>query len=138
MTLGAFLGSLIVGPIAVRLGRMPCLWMACALCAVSNAIMMGTTNVSGLYVGHLFIGIADGFFMTFTQLFLQKCAPARYRGLALACFQVWTSVGTLIGTIVDSFTSELLDRSSYMIPLALIYIVPAILAVGMFFIPESP
>jgi hypothetical protein len=68
----------------------------------------------------------------------QEVAPARYRGLALSCFQVWTSVGTLIGTIVDNFTSELLSRASYMIPLAIIYVVPAILAFGMIFIPESP
>lgn len=31
-----------------------------------------------------------------------------------------------------------MSRGSYMIPLSIIYIVPAILAVGMIFIPESP
>ena len=100
--------------------------------------MMGTTKLAGLYVGRAGIGIANGFLMTFSQLYLQEVAPARYRGLALAMFQVWTSVGTLIGTIVDNFTSKILSRASYMIPLGLIYIVPAILTVGLFFIPESP
>ncbi|MCJ1394678.1 hypothetical protein MMC18_007558 [Xylographa bjoerkii] len=138
MTLGAFVGSLAAGPMAIVLGRKPCLWLACALCIVSNAIMMGTTQLAGLYVGRLFIGLANGFFMTFSQLYLQEVAPARYRGLALACFQVWTSVGTLIGTVVDNFTSPIMSRASYMIPLALIYIVPVILGVGMIFIPESP
>jgi MFS transporter, SP family, sugar:H+ symporter len=76
MTLGAFLGSLVAGPMAVRLGRRPCLWIACILCGVSNAIMMATTHLAGLYVGRLCIGLANGFFMTFSQLYLQEVAPA--------------------------------------------------------------
>jgi len=138
MTLGAFIGSLAAGPIALVLSRKHALWMACFLCAISDAIMMATTHLAGLYVGRLFIGLANGFFMTFSQLYLQEVAPARYRGLALSCFQVWTSIGTLIGTIVDNFTAKVINRGSYMIPLSIIYIVPAILAVGMILIPESP
>jgi MFS family permease len=93
MTLGAFIGSLaagkllfslnfsnanigkIAGPIALILSRKQALWMACLLCAVSDAIMMGTTHLAGLYVGRLFIGFANGFFMTFSQLYLQVSNP---------------------------------------------------------------
>jgi hypothetical protein len=46
--------------------------------------------------------------------------------------------GTLIGTIVDWATAKRPDKSSYLIPLGLIYVVPSILIVSMFFIPESP
>jgi len=138
MTLGAFVGSLAAGPMAVTLGRKPCLWIACILCFVANSIMMGTTHLNGLYVGRLFIGLANGFFMTFSQLYLQEVAPAKYRGLTLACFQVWCSIGSLIGTIVDNFTATITSKASYMIPLGIIYLVPIILFLGMFFIPESP
>lgn len=129
---------MMIGPMAIKLGRKPCLWTACLLCAASDAIMMGTTKLAGLYVGRLFIGIANGFFMTFSQLYLQEVAPARYRGMALAMFQIWTSIGSLVGTIVDNFTSKIMSRASYMIPLSLIYIVPAFIAFGLFLIPESP
>lgn len=53
-------------------------------------------------------------------------------------FQWWCSVGSLIGTVVDNFTAEIDGRASYMIPLALIYCVPVILALFMPLIPESP
>ena len=53
-------------------------------------------------------------------------------------FQVWTSVGALIGTVIDNFTSKIMSRASYMIPLGIIFVVPAFLALGLFFIPESP
>lgn len=39
--------------------------------------------------------------------------------------------GTLIGTIVDWATAKRPDKSSYLIPLGLIYIVPFFLALGM-------
>ena len=71
MTLGAFLGSLAAGPMAAVLSRKQALWAACILCFASDAIMMGTTKLAGLYVGRLFIGLANGFFMTFSQLYLQ-------------------------------------------------------------------
>jgi len=138
MTLGAFFGSLLAGPMATKLGRKQSLWIACVLCIASNAIMMGTTKLAGLYVGRLFIGIANGFLMTFSQLYLQEVSPARYRGMALAFFQIWCSVGSLIGVIGDNFTAPLPGRKCYLIPLGIIYIVPAIVGAGMFFIPESP
>jgi MFS family permease len=73
MTLGAFCGSLMAGPMAIVLGRKQCLWLACVLCAVANSIMLGTTHISALYVGRTVIGFANGFLMTFSQLYLQVC-----------------------------------------------------------------
>lgn len=58
--------------------------------------------------------------------------------MMLALFQFWTSVGSLIGTIIDNFTAKIVGKNSYIIPLGLIYIIPVILCVGMLFIPESP
>jgi MFS transporter, SP family, sugar:H+ symporter len=56
----------------------------------------------------------------------------------ISTFQFWTSIGTLVGTIVDNFTSSINGRNSYLIPLGIIYIVPAIITVGLLIIPESP
>ncbi|KAF1935184.1 general substrate transporter [Clathrospora elynae] len=138
MTLGAFLSSSSAGLFAIKLGRRQCLWMACILCCISNVVMMGTTSIGGLYAGRFLIGIANGWFMTFSQLYIQESAPARYRGLMISVFQIWTSIGSLIGTIIDNSTHNLLNRNSYLIPLGTIFIVPVFLSVGLFFIPESP
>lgn len=43
-----------------------------------------------------------------------------------------------LGTIVDNYTAKRMDKLSYRIPLACVYIVPCIIAVGLVFIPESP
>ncbi|KAF1967381.1 monosaccharide transporter-like protein [Bimuria novae-zelandiae CBS 107.79] len=138
MTLGAFISSGTAGLIANRLGRRACLWMACLTCCVANIIMMTTTHIGALYVGRLVIGLANGYFMTFSQLYIQESSTAKYRGLFLTGFQFFTSFGTLIGTIVDWATAKRPDKSAYLIPLGLIYVVPFFLSIGMFFIPESP
>ncbi|KAI1391777.1 general substrate transporter [Hypoxylon trugodes] len=138
MTLGAFVSSATAGLVAAKFGRKACLWMACLGCVVSNVIMMTTTDINALYVGRLLNGLANGYFMTFSQLFIQESSPAKYRGLFLSAFQFCTSFGTLIGTIVDWATASRPDRSAYLIPLGIIYIVPLFLTIGLFFIPESP
>ncbi|KAF1951237.1 general substrate transporter [Byssothecium circinans] len=138
MTLGAFISSSSAGFFAAYLGRRHCLWMASILCVVSNAVMMATTNLAGIYAGRFLIGIANGWYMTFSQLYIQESAPARYRGLMISVFQSWTSIGSLVGTVIDNATAEIDGKNSYLIPLGIIYIVPVILSVGLFFIPESP
>jgi SP family sugar:H+ symporter-like MFS transporter len=138
MTLGAVVGSLLCGPLGAVLSRRQGLWLATITCYIANTIMMATTNIGAVYFARLLIGIANGFFQVFAQLYLQESAPPHLRGLALALYQWWCSLGTLIGTIVDNFTEPLGGRPSYLIPLGLIYIVPAILSVAIIFLPESP
>jgi len=138
MTLGAFISSGTAGFVAAKFGRKACLWAACLFCCVANIIMMTTESIGALYAGRFIIGLANGYFMTFSQLYIQESSPAKYRGLFLTAFQFFTSFGTLVGTVVDWATSTRPDKSAYLIPLGMIYIVPFFLTIGMIFIPESP
>lgn len=56
----------------------------------------------------------------------------------ISSLQIWTSLGGLVGTVVDNFTAKILNRNCYLIPLSLIYIIPVFMFIGLFFIPESP
>jgi MFS family permease len=91
MTLGAFISASLAGVVAAKLGRKMCLWLACLGCCVANIIMMTTTHIGALYVGRLVIGLANGYFMAFSQLYIQESSPAKYRGLFMSCFQFCTS-----------------------------------------------
>jgi len=138
MTLGAFLASGTVGFTAAWFGRKMSLWIACAMVFVSTAIMQTTTTIGGLYAGRLIIGLANGLLMTHSQLYIQESMPAKYRGLGISVFQYWTSIGTLVGTVVDNFAAKIIGKNSYVIPLGIVYIVPGLISIGMLFIPESP
>lgn len=122
---------------------------------------MTTESIGALYVGRFIMGLGNGLLLTFAQLYLQvssrpwilgssrinsanlalsiqEVVPARYRGVMISIFMFWTSIGSLIGTVIDNFTAKIIGKNSYLIPLGLIYIIPVILCGGIFFIPESP
>lgn len=138
MTLGAFMAAAGGGYIATFVGRKAAIWIACILCLVADIIMMTTTNIGGLYFGRFIIGIANGLFDTFAQLYILECAPAKYRGMMIGVVTYWITFGALIGTIVDNFSVRLGGKISYTVPLGVILIMPAIIAIGLLFIPESP
>jgi MFS family permease len=106
MTLGAFISSGTAGFVAERAGRKTCLWAACLLCAIANIIMMTTEDIGALYAGRLLIGLANGYFMTFSQLYIQESSPAKYRGLFLSVFQFSTSIVSFHILFVLNTSSE--------------------------------
>ncbi|KAI1370121.1 putative maltose permease [Hypoxylon crocopeplum] len=138
MVLGAFVSSSSAGFTAKYIGRKLSLWIACVGVFVSTALMQATTVIGGLYAGRLILGLANGLLMTHSQLYIQESVPSRYRGLGISFFTYWVSFGSLIGAIVDNFAAKMATRNAYIIPLGIVHIVPGILAIGLFFIPESP
>jgi hypothetical protein len=56
----------------------------------------------------------------------------------LGAFRFWTSFGSLLGAIIDNSTAKIDGKDSYLIPLGLIFIIPAFLSAGILVIPESP
>ncbi|KAI0482082.1 MFS monosaccharide transporter-like protein [Xylariaceae sp. FL0804] len=138
MVLGAFVSSSSAGLTARYFGRKVSLWIACVGVFVSTALMQTTTSIGGLYAGRLIIGLANGLLMTHAQLYIQESLPGRYRGFGISLFTYWVSFGSLVGTVVDNFASKLLSRRAYVIPLGIVYVVPGILFLGLFAVPESP
>lgn len=69
MTLGSFISSLVAGFFSAYLGRKQALWLACALNAIAVAIQIATTNKGVLYLGRLLLGLANGFFVTFSNVY---------------------------------------------------------------------
>lgn len=138
MILGAFIASSTAGFTAVYFGRKMSLWIACVLIFVSTAIMQATTSIGALYAGRLIIGLGNGLLMTHAQLYIHETSPARYRGLCIGSFNIGTSIGSLIGTVIDNFTQKDQTKMSYILSLGIVHIMPGILTLGLFLIPESP
>ncbi|KAE9380868.1 putative maltose permease [Stipitochalara longipes BDJ] len=138
MVVGAFVTAVSAGLTAKFIGRKAAIWIACILCLLGDILMMTTTSIGVLYLGRLIVGLSNGLFNTFGQLYIQECAPAKYRGMMIGAATYWIVFGSLIGTIVDNFTVPLAGKISYIIPLGVILIMPVVLAVGLFFLPESP
>ncbi|KAI1824074.1 MFS monosaccharide transporter-like protein [Xylaria intraflava] len=138
MVLGAFVSSSTAGFTAKYFGRKVSLWMACVGVFISTALMQATTSINGIYAGRLILGLANGLLLTHSQLYIQECSPGHYRGFGISIFSFWITIGSLIGTVVDNFAAKIDGRNAYIIPLGIVHIVPLILTIGLFFVPESP
>ncbi len=138
LTLGAFLSSITAGAFAHFLGRKPALWVACLLTSVGAAIQIGTTSQAVVYVGRIVLGIGNGFLVTFSNIYCAEAEPAHLRAVIVALFSVWVNIGSITGAVVNNATQKRLDKASYQIPLGIQFIVPALLTIGLFFVPESP
>lgn len=64
--------------------------------------------------------------------------PAPVRGLVVATYQLSLGLGGLVINSVCYGTSHIDDNRQWRIPLGLFFIVPTIIAVSVFFVPESP
>lgn len=53
-------------------------------------------------------------------------------------FSEWVNIGSIVGAAVTNSTKYRMDRASYQIPLATLFVVPVVLAVILFFVTESP
>ncbi|KAL4904585.1 hypothetical protein BDW74DRAFT_185512 [Aspergillus multicolor] len=138
LTLGSFVSSLVAGAFSSYLGRKQALWLACIVNAIAGGIQIGASSPGVLYVGRLLLGFANGFLVTFSNIYTAEASPAHMRGVMVALFAYWVNIGSIIGAAVDNKTKERMDKLSYRIPLACLYIVPAFLFVALFFVPESP
>jgi hypothetical protein len=99
---------------------------------------MTSTSAASIYCGRLILGFANGFLVTFSNIYTSEASPAHLRGVIVALFAYWVNIGSIIGAAVTNATKGILDKSSYQIPIGTLFIVPLILAVGLLFVPESP
>ncbi|SPO01674.1 related to monosaccharide transporter [Cephalotrichum gorgonifer] len=138
MTIGTFLGSLLVGPFSSKFGRKMGLWTASLINMISTAIMIGTTNLGALYFARFILGISVGWFLTFAQVYVNEVAPAHLRGIAFAVYQMQLSTGSIVGAAVDYGTRLMPGKEAYRIPLAVFFFAPTLQTIALFFFPESP
>lgn len=138
MLLGAVIASLLIGPVGSYLGRRYSIMLGCVMLIAAITAMAVTTALGGLYFSRILMGIANGFLMNFTMVYIQEISPPHFRGLSFGFLASWITIGTTIGYVVVHQTEHLTSRLSYQIPLYCLYGMPAILVFAIPFLPESP
>jgi SP family sugar:H+ symporter-like MFS transporter len=133
--LTAAFGCYALGP---RASRRVGLWIACGLGIIAISIQIGPTTLGALYAGRFLLGISNGFFLTFSVTYMGEIAPAHLRGSVVGLVTFHTSLGALIGILIENYTSVILERKSYQIPLAVMYPIPVCLAAVLLILPDTP
>lgn len=138
MLVGAFVACLAIGPAGKYFSRKWVLFIGCCVNHVAVILMMVAKDLPTLYAGRAIVGISVGILDVVPQLYIHECAPAMQRGSLLGAFNVLVSLGLLIGSIVDNYTSTIMNRNSFVIPLGLFFIFPVIISLALPFMPETP
>ncbi|SPO02645.1 related to transporter (major facilitator superfamily) [Cephalotrichum gorgonifer] len=138
LNVGTIVGVILTATWAKYYGRKPAIWLASLISFVAAGLQVGTTSLAGLYVGRILIGVSNGFFITFANVYTAEVSPAHLRGAIVSLFGIWVSIGSILGAVANNSTKDFLSKLSYQIPIASLFIIPTVLSVVIFFIPESP
>jgi len=140
MNVGTMFGVLFTAPFA-RLsfgGRKPGIWIGTLICFIGVAVQMGTETIAGVCVGRTLIGVANAFYITFANAYVSESAPRHLRAVMGGLFGIMPTFGGMFGTVTVYLAKNIDGKLCYQIPLACLFIVPAILSGFLFFVPESP
>ncbi|RFU31066.1 hypothetical protein B7463_g5294, partial [Scytalidium lignicola] len=138
LNVGTIIGTILTGPFAHRFGRKPAIWLACVVSLVACGVQVGSTSLGGLYAGRIILGLSNGFFITFSNVYAVEAAPPHLRGILVSFFGFWVNIGSILGAVADNYTKNKINKLSYQIPLASLFAIPTLLAFFMIFVPESP
>ncbi|BCS27701.1 uncharacterized protein APUU_60749S [Aspergillus puulaauensis] len=138
MQVGGLLSCLVIFKYGAYISNKGGLWAGSAFSVLAIILQISSTHLGALYAGRLFLGISNGLFLTYSATYLGEIASAHLRGSAVGLVTFQTSFGALIGILVDNYTTRYTSRAAYQIPLGVMFVVPALLSIGLLFLPESP
>ncbi|KAL2191581.1 MFS general substrate transporter [Thermothelomyces heterothallicus CBS 203.75] len=138
MNVGGFLAAVAIYAAHTRVSRRAGLWAGCAFAFVSISLQLGLRSLAGLYAGRLLLGVSNGLLVPYCLTYMASSAPSLLRGPVVGMSTFQTSLGALLGIVVDNYCQPYGGAVSWMIPLAVIYAVPAFLTVLLLFLPDTP
>lgn len=133
--IGALIGAMTGGVLADRFGRRRVI-IATATLFVGGAIVTALSPTFTLLIsGRIIVGAAIGVASFTTPLYISEVSPVKIRGRLVSINQVALTSGIVISYLVDY---ALADIQGWRWMFGLAAVPAAILAVGMFWLPESP
>jgi sugar porter (SP) family MFS transporter len=138
LSAGTFFGALLAGDLADWFGRRFTVIAGCVIYAIGCILQTISTSLGLLVAGRLIAGFGVGFVSAVIILYMSEIAPKAVRGAIVSGYQFAITIGLLLASCVDYATKDRTDSGSYRIPMALQLLWAVILALGLFWLPESP
>ena len=139
LSLGTFVGALFAPVISDKYGRKAVIILSTVIIFLAgNSLQVAASNIPLLVAGRVISGIGVGLISAVVPLYQGEAANKLLRGAIISTYQWAITWGLLVSSAVSQGTYKRNDSSSYRIPIGLQYIWSFVLAIGMFFLPESP
>jgi len=135
VTVGALVAAMLAGGLADRGGRRLTNIAAGLTFALASLLCALANSVPTLIAGRFLVGCGIGLTSVGGPMYIAEAAPPRVRGTLVSLFQLAVTVGILLAYVA---CAALAPAAAWRWMLGLAAIPGMILALGMFFMPESP
>lgn len=138
LEIGAFITSILAGRVGDIFGRRATILMGATLFTIGGLFQAFTNGFRMMVLGRVLAGNGVGFLSMAVPVYQSEISPAEHRG-RLACIEFTLNIVGYCSSIwIDYFSSYIASDLSWRFPLLIQSIIGTILAIGSFFIPESP
>ena len=138
LSAGTFFGAIMAGDIADFTGRRTTVILGCIVFIIGVILQTASSSYGLLVAGRLVAGFGIGFVSAIIILYMSEIAPKKVRGAIVSGYQFCITIGLLLASCVDYGTQNYTTSASYRVPIGMQMLWAIILAVGLFFLPESP
>ncbi|ODV93829.1 hypothetical protein PACTADRAFT_51579 [Pachysolen tannophilus NRRL Y-2460] len=139
LSAGTFFGALFASVLSDRVGRRLTIILTTSLAfPLGTALQVSSSSIPLLCTGRFVSGFAVGIISAVVPLYQSEASPKWIRGAVVSTYQFAITWGLLVSSAVCQGTHAIGDSRSYRVPIGLQLIWTYILAIGMYFLPESP
>ncbi|KAI5464404.1 general substrate transporter [Mariannaea sp. PMI_226] len=135
---GAVLGTMINMAVADRLGRKKTIFCGSGCSLLGSALQAGSTSMAMLIVGRFIGGMAVGMLTSTIPMYASELSMPKWRGALSGLLQWFLSWGFLVAQWLGYGCSFSHSAFSWRFPLGFQCIPALILAIGVWFLLESP
>ncbi|KAF4448421.1 sugar transporter, partial [Fusarium albosuccineum] len=134
--LGFIVGLLAGSEISARYGRRLVMFVMSIYALCTAAITFSSRSFSQILAARILNYAYVGMELAVVPVFQSEIVPKQVRGLIVETYQLMLYFGGLIMSIICFGTQKLNDDRQWKIPFGLFFIIPSIVATGIWFIPE--
>lgn len=136
--IGGFLGPLVAGVAADRLGRRPAIFWGSVVTLIGITLQTAAQNIAMFVIGRIILGLGSAVQGIAGGVYLSETFPSRYRSWGVGLLNDFYYIGALIAAGVTLGTSKWDSTWAWRLP-SLLQGIWALLCICILpFVPESP
>jgi sugar porter (SP) family MFS transporter len=132
------IGAFIVDPLNKYFGRRGEIFITAVCLTLTPIGSACAQSWQGLFAARFVMGIGIGAKNATVPIYSAEMAPARIRGALVMFWQLWVVIGIFLGLLANIAVLGVDNDLEWRLQLGSAFIPSLILAVGIFFCPESP